>query len=565
MADNTASLVVALSAQLTKFEKDMRDAGIMAEKATKDIEGKFSKMNPQVSTSFLGNLFANLASKGLSAVEDAIKDIIKRFQELQQTAKYTETSLQWVYGLQEAFKQSGSSADDLNKSLSAVALQLDQIKRGNTTNPLAQLFAANGINPKTINSAADALERVGDVVQTLKPIERIEVARALGLPESAVAALVRGGAAMKQMADEAAKGAPNLEAIAIQAKELASMFDAMWTSFKNMMTTSAFDMIKTDLQDLIGFFETLQGLFKGGPLGDWADRTTRSLQEMGASMQDAADNAEKAQKRIYVSPPKQTYTGKDPFGLDAKTGADAYDREVNAINKQIAAMQAEAATVGETAGAQEEYRVQLLLSEKAAEAGKDMTLELNDAIATQATRAAEAKQALAEHQFQLNKLNAASQTVGQALSTSFTDAIVDGKKLNEVFSDLIKTLEKAALNSLIMSFFTPGAGQSTSLFGSLLPKFAGGTDSAPGGMAVVGEQGPELVNLPRGSQVIPNSVARSMGAGGQITYAPAIDARGASVDAVARLAQILAEDRASFASRTVATIQQARRGRVPGV
>lgn len=35
-------------------------------------------------------------------------------------------------------------------------------------------------------------------------------------------------------------------------------------------------------------------------------------------------------------------------------------------------------------------------------------------------------------------------------------------------------------------------------------KHAGGTDFAIGGMALVGEQGPELVNLPRGSQVIPN-------------------------------------------------------------
>ncbi|HEU0367625.1 MAG TPA: hypothetical protein VFR42_00335, partial [Candidatus Acidoferrum sp.] len=35
-------------------------------------------------------------------------------------------------------------------------------------------------------------------------------------------------------------------------------------------------------------------------------------------------------------------------------------------------------------------------------------------------------------------------------------------------------------------------------------QFAAGTDSAPGGMALVGEKGPELVNLPRGSQVIPN-------------------------------------------------------------
>jgi hypothetical protein len=85
-------------------------------------------------------------------------------------------------------------------------------------------------------------------------------------------------------------------------------------------------------------------------------------------------------------------------------------------------------------------------------------------------------------------------------------------------------------------------------------------------MALVGERGPELVNLPRGSQVIPNDVLRGgMSGGGSITYAPAIDARGASVEAVARLAQIIEQDRAMFASRTVATIQQARRGRVPGV
>ncbi|HMR51183.1 MAG TPA: phage tail tape measure protein [Amaricoccus sp.] len=37
-----------------------------------------------------------------------------------------------------------------------------------------------------------------------------------------------------------------------------------------------------------------------------------------------------------------------------------------------------------------------------------------------------------------------------------------------------------------------------------LPGFANGTPFAPGGLALVGERGPELVNLPRGSQVIPN-------------------------------------------------------------
>lgn len=42
-----------------------------------------------------------------------------------------------------------------------------------------------------------------------------------------------------------------------------------------------------------------------------------------------------------------------------------------------------------------------------------------------------------------------------------------------------------------------------------LPRFAAGTSFAPGGYALVGERGPEVVNLPRGSQVIPNnSVSR---------------------------------------------------------
>ncbi len=36
------------------------------------------------------------------------------------------------------------------------------------------------------------------------------------------------------------------------------------------------------------------------------------------------------------------------------------------------------------------------------------------------------------------------------------------------------------------------------------PQYAEGTDYHPGGMAIVGERGPELVNLPRGSQVMSN-------------------------------------------------------------
>lgn len=59
-------------------------------------------------------------------------------------------------------------------------------------------------------------------------------------------------------------------------------------------------------------------------------------------------------------------------------------------------------------------------------------------------------------------------------------------------------LAAAAFNKVLNSLKVPG--------------FAQGTNFAPGGLALVGERGPELVNLPRGSQVTPNNqLQRAMG------------------------------------------------------
>jgi len=55
-----------------------------------------------------------------------------------------------------------------------------------------------------------------------------------------------------------------------------------------------------------------------------------------------------------------------------------------------------------------------------------------------------------------------------------------------------------------------GWGIEDVLSGGLSSFFASGTTSAPGGLALVGEQGPELVNLPRGAQVFNASDTRKM-------------------------------------------------------
>jgi hypothetical protein len=88
------------------------------------------------------------------------------------------------------------------------------------------------------------------------------------------------------------------------------------------------------------------------------------------------------------------------------------------------------------------------------------------------------------------------------------------------------------------------------------PGFASGTDFAPGGLALVGENGPEIVNLPRGSQVIPNDVVRQSSNGSpSITFAPVIDARGADVAAVARLEQVVARQQQEFESRVIGVVR----------
>lgn len=59
-----------------------------------------------------------------------------------------------------------------------------------------------------------------------------------------------------------------------------------------------------------------------------------------------------------------------------------------------------------------------------------------------------------------------------------------------------------------------GKGVQTKI--NAIPAHANGTSFAPGGLSLVGERGPELVSLPRGSQVIPNHALR--GGGGGNTY-----------------------------------------------
>jgi hypothetical protein len=158
-----------------------------------------------------------------------------------------------------------------------------------------------------------------------------------------------------------------------------------------------------------------------------------------------------------------------------------------------------------------------------------------------ANERAAAKEAIAAKADQLESLReqvAALDDFRQSFEDTVFDVATGTKSIADAFrslaDELIQQLIRIAAHQLTESLLGPFGGTSTgsgggwlsSLFGiftgsssssssqglfdsfnslGITGHFASGTDFAPGGMAWVGEQGPELVNLPRGAQVIPHS------------------------------------------------------------
>lgn len=80
------------------------------------------------------------------------------------------------------------------------------------------------------------------------------------------------------------------------------------------------------------------------------------------------------------------------------------------------------------------------------------------------------------------------------LATTFADVLTGAQDFRSALSSILSQVGSSMLQA--------GIGNAFAAIG--IPGFANGTRFAPGGMALVGERGPEYVNLPRGSQVIPN-------------------------------------------------------------
>lgn len=348
-------------------------------------------------------------------------------------------------------------------------------------------------------------------------------------------------------------------------------------------------------------------LFQASNIQKDGEITLKAVNEQLALIQDRIFNFNKDPKnRVYIT----TGTPSVNPGLKPQeSGArDQFDIAVDQIAKRTATLKADTATVFENSAAQAQLRAEFTLLAAIVRDEGEVTQEqldryqkLRESMSqTQALTAAgivlnkehaatfkstseNIAQATSEHTKaaeKMRQLNQISSQVGSVLASSFADAVVEGKNLNDVVSSLLKSFAKLAINNAFTSIFSPGGGGGLSPFASLfgggggssgpitlggaggpVPFFAEGTNFAPGGMAVVGERGPELVNLPRGSQVVPNAQLGRLG-GHQFTFAPSIDARGADVAAVARIEAVLARQQREFSANVVSAVRMAKTARV---
>lgn len=293
-----------------------------------------------------------------------------------------------------------------------------------------------------------------------------------------------------------------------------------------------------------------------------------SKDELRAELKRIEEQVEVARKGLEQKPLVSTFAPTPDMTVDTVNVVSPADLKAaqklqDAINDRIAALQTEAATLNMTEAEAELYRLTLMGASDAQLSLARAALEANDALTKQNAMLEEAKSIYEQTRTPAERLSAEIQHLNEMLEAGafgegegawdtyaraifeaqdrFDEATKDMEKNSDKMSEFSKQAARNMQSHFADFLFDPfdkgvkgmlhgfvtalqrmvaeaaaahifdaiggmsGSGGFLGAVGSFFSgAFANGTSSAPGGMALVGERGPELVNLPRGSQVIPN-------------------------------------------------------------
>ena len=197
-------------------------------------------------------------------------------------------------------------------------------------------------------------------------------------------------------------------------------------------------------------------------------------------------------------------------------GEGIINSATGSLAQRAAAFDIQAASVGKTVAQLARYNEVMTLQNALDRAKVEITPKMRSEIGALGDQAA----SLAEKEAQRQNLISTEDSV-RSFSSNSMDTLFSGLARGQPAGGLFKSIGMNLGESLIHS----GVGSITSglfgkqgqkgggLFGALLdliPHHALGTNDAPGGVSLVGEKGPELLNVPAHSQIVPNSALAAM-------------------------------------------------------
>lgn len=299
--------------------------------------------------------------------------------------------------------------------------------------------------------------------------------------------------------------------------------------------------------------------------------------------------------------------------LTEDDSGSAFDKEIDRLKRHAALIEADAASVGKTAAAHAQLRAEMQLLQAVERENDDVTVEMlakyaqlrstmsatealqqsgikltsdqAEAFLTVTTRVGQMTDVLNKNKTAFEGFNESLKFAGNQLVDVLDGILNKTQSLSDLGRSALRAFQKELLRAAITgegafakllgaNSTNGGVGGLLGLLGgsvgsggtSFLPGasllsgnptgLAEGTDNWRGGPVWVGERGPELLNLPKGAQVTPSDISRSMAGGVSVNPVFNVDATGASDAAVMRLERALARTAASIKPLAVQAMMQ---------
>ncbi|WP_275789115.1 D-alanyl-D-alanine carboxypeptidase family protein [Pararhizobium gei] len=198
---------------------------------------------------------------------------------------------------------------------------------------------------------------------------------------------------------------------------------------------------------------------------------------------------------------------------DLEDRGQAYDDIIAKAREFIAEQGLEGQVLGMTEKAAARLRYEQQMLNDARQAGIDLSPTQVEAMKALAAEMANAEDATKRLKISQEELKASAEEFGAQAKDVIGGFISDlrrGEDASDALKNALSRIGDMAIDGLLNQIFGGGNVQGGGIFGSIFSSFMGGigtnakgTDNWRGGPTWVGEEGPEIINAPRGAQIIP--------------------------------------------------------------